>query len=127
MVLYDSKYGLKREKLYLVLGCVPSLFIKDQKFLFDIEFTVNDQIIEMNIYQLFYSSIDSLKNFFIHFNLARHLMASIITMTLFFLCRTNVFTSRLSQVYCHGNHSCKHGINCFFVGKAFTFISFNID
>ena len=36
-VLSEFKYGFKRETLYLVLISGPSLFIKEQRFLFDIE------------------------------------------------------------------------------------------
>ena len=36
-VLSEFKYAFKREAVYLVLISVPSLFIKEQRFLFDIE------------------------------------------------------------------------------------------
>ena len=33
----ESKYGFKRETLYLNLFSAPSLFIKEQSLLFDVE------------------------------------------------------------------------------------------
>ena len=37
----ESKYGFKRETLYLVLNSAPSLFFKELRFLFDIEWIAN--------------------------------------------------------------------------------------
>ena len=69
----ESNYGFKRETLYLVLVSVTSLFIKEQRFLFDIEWPVNGT--------------------------NQHLMALITITVLFFLCRTNVLTSFLMCIY----------------------------
>ena len=67
------------------------------------------------------------KHFLTHFNLVRHVMASIITTALFFLCWTNVFNSCLMYVCSHGDRKCEHGIKCFFLKRVFTFIPFNSD
>ena len=67
------------------------------------------------------------KHFLTHLLLVRHLMASILITMLFFLCRTNVFTSHAIFVCSHGDRRCKLGIKRFFVERVFTFTPFNID
>ena len=52
-------------------------------------------------------------------------MASIIITALFFLFRTNVFTSCLMYVSSGGDGSYKHGIKRFFVERVITFILLN--
>ena len=65
------------------------------------------------------------KHFLTEFNLAMHLMVSIVITTLFVFCRTNIFTSCLMFVCSHEDHICKHGLKRFFDEEVFTFIPFN--
>ena len=119
------KYVFKRKILFLILIRAPSLFLKEQRILFDVEWTVN----AANPFTAssFHSSLILQKHFLTHLKLVRHLMASIIITALFFLCRKNDFTSCLIYFCSQWDRSCKYGIKRFFIERLFTFIPVNID